>query len=86
MRTGTGVLAGLAILAAAAGFEEGTRAADGGMAAGMAAETTAAVGPPAGGMDLKWCLRGIALYHTGVPGDGDLLDLVGGILMHLHCR
>lgn len=82
MRTGACVLAGLAILAAAAGLEGETRAA----ADGAADPAGAAGASPSGGADLKWCLRGIAIYHTGIPGDGDLLDLVGGILMHLHCR
>lgn len=87
MRRGARVLAGLAILAAAAGFEGGVREADrGAVAAAGPAAGPAVGGAPSGGMDLKWCLRGIALYHTGVPGDGDLLDVLGGILMHLNCR
>ncbi len=84
MSRGARVLAGLTILAAVAGFEGG-----GPEAAAKAAPAAAgppAAGLPSGGTDLQWCLRGIALYHTGVPGDGDLLDLVGGILMHLNCR
>jgi hypothetical protein len=87
-----GIVAGFATLVVALGLEGVNPVVAGSRKEGGApartppgAGSSAPEETPAGGRNLKWCLRGVRLYSAGVA-TSDLLEVSGAVLMFFNCR